>query len=107
MALTDYIGIRGLEGDETECFQGLGDNGGGSAQTLVTPSTDTSTETSTEAEETGTLLDAFKTAFLIEKDGQLVSLLDIRLSDLAYVDVCIDFGSVRLYTKGKMIEYSR
>jgi hypothetical protein len=108
MALTDYIGIRGLEPEETECFQGIGSNGTGSSQTLLAPtgpSSETPTETGTEGADT--LLDAFKTAFLKEKDGTLVSILDARLSDLAYVDTVVDFGPFRVYTKGKMIEYSR
>jgi hypothetical protein len=66
-----------------------------------------------------------KKAFLYEKDGQtksilgqalltpefesglkaLETMLNQRLSDLAYVDETIDFGFCRVHIKGKMIEY--
>lgn len=40
-----------------------------------------------------------------DKDGVEKSVLDDRLSDLAYVDQVIDFGAFRVHIKGKMIEY--
>lgn len=45
---------------------------------------------------------------MLYKDAENVeqSVLDKRLSDLAYVDQVIDFGPFRVYIKGKMIEYS-
>jgi hypothetical protein len=40
-----------------------------------------------------------------DADGDERSVLDDRLSDLAYVDQVIDFGPFRVHIKGKMIEY--
>jgi hypothetical protein len=40
-----------------------------------------------------------------DNDGNECSVLDDRLSDLAYVDQIIDFGPFRVHIKGKMIEY--
>lgn len=41
-----------------------------------------------------------------DKNGVEKSVLDDRLSDMAYVDHTIDFGAFRVYIKGKMIEYT-
>lgn len=45
---------------------------------------------------------------MLYKDSKDVeqSVLNDRLSDLAYVDHEIDFGAFRVYIKGKMIEYN-
>jgi len=40
-----------------------------------------------------------------DAEGNERSVLDDRLSDLAYVDQIIDFGPFRVHIKGKMIEY--
>lgn len=52
-------------------------------------------------------LEAIMRKAMLYKDaeGTERSVLDDRLSDLAYVDTVIDFGPFRAHIKGKMIEY--
>jgi len=52
-------------------------------------------------------LEAIMRKAMLYKDaeGTERSILDDRLSDLAYVDTVIDFGPFRAHIKGKMIEY--
>jgi hypothetical protein len=52
-------------------------------------------------------LEAIMRKAMLYKDaeGTERSVLDDRLSDLAYVDQVIDFGPFRVHIKGKMIEY--
>jgi hypothetical protein len=48
-----------------------------------------------------------RTALLYKDDKNVEqSVLNDRLSDLAYVDQVIDFGPFRVHIKGKMIEYA-
>jgi hypothetical protein len=49
----------------------------------------------------------FRKAMLYKDAGNVEqSVLNDRLSDLAYVDEIIDFGPFRVHIKGKMIEYA-
>lgn len=45
-------------------------------------------------------------SLIFQENGEDKSVLNERLSDLAYVDTIIDFGPFRAHIKGKMIEYA-
>jgi hypothetical protein len=127
MALSDYIGIVGLDGPEP--FQGIAggtftlasDTGGSSGPGDAT-STDSDLDTDSGTDTNESLTELFKQAFLKpappgdgddaggnggddDTDVPLISILDQRLGDLAFVDTTVDFGAFRAHLKGKMIEY--
>lgn len=109
----DYLNIAGLARSGRECFRGAS---GGSSGTAAGGAADDNLAVIAERLKTALLYTDNETecsilgkAFLYPKqvDGQEVvaSVVDDRLSDLAFVDAVLDFGFMRVNVRGKLIEY--